>query len=26
VQELWVEYFNSRNFKKVDVISQLDIN
>ena len=26
LKELWVEYFNSRNFKKVDVISQLDIN
>ena len=26
LKELWVEYFKSRNFKKVDVISQLDIN
>jgi len=26
LKELWVEYFNSRNFKKVDVIPQLDIN
>lgn len=26
LKELWVKYFKSRNFKKVDVISQLDIN
>ena len=25
LKDLWVEYFNSRNFKKVDVIPQLDI-
>lgn len=25
LKDLWVEYFNSRNFKKVDVIPQVDI-
>ena len=26
LKKLWVEYFKSRNFEKVEVISQLDIN
>ena len=26
LKELWVEYFKSRNFKKIEVVSQLDIN
>ena len=25
LKDLWVEYFNSINFKKVDVIPQVDI-